>query len=156
MSTQCHAWAAVALLATSPSALAAQASAPTDEADVRAAAFAFVLAFNNLDWPRFTASFDSAATIFHPTAAIASRIEGRDSLVASFQRLFASFTARGSGPPYLDIRPVDLQIQMLGDAALVTFHLRRDGSLGRRTLVFVRREGRWLIVHLHASVLTPP
>jgi hypothetical protein len=38
----------------------------TSEAAVRQAAVRFVDAFNNLDWARFAASFDSTATIFHP------------------------------------------------------------------------------------------
>jgi len=41
---------------------------------------------------------------------------------------------------------------MLGDAAAVaTFHLGREKTLGRRTLVFQRQQGAWLIAHIHAS-----
>jgi len=134
----------------------AQTSDAASEAAVRRAAVQFVDAFNNLDWARFAASFDSTATIFHPSAALMSRIEGRDSLVKSFQGIFKDIPSQRAGPPYLNIRPRDLQIQMLGDAAVVTFHLGERPRLGRRSLVFVRRGDRWLIAHLHASSFVLP
>ena len=45
--------------------------------------------------------------------------------------------------------PQELLIQIFDDAAVVTFHIERDGVLRRRTIVFVKKEG-WRIVHLHA------
>ena len=134
----------------------AQTSDVGAEAAVRQAAARFVDAFNNLDWARFAASFDSTATIFHPSAALMSRIEGRDSLVKSFQGVFKDVPGQRPGPPYLNIRPRDVLVQMLGDAAVVTFHLGERPRLNRRTLVFVRRGDRWLIAHLHASSFVPP
>jgi ketosteroid isomerase-like protein len=128
----------------------------TSEAAVRQAAVRFVDAFSNLDWARFAASFDSTATIFHPSAALMGRIEGRDSLVKSFQGLFKDIPNQRSGPPYLTIRPRDVLVQMVGDAAIVTFHLGERPRLSRRTLVFVRRGDRWLIAHVHASSFMPP
>jgi hypothetical protein len=84
------------------------------------------------------------------------RIEGRDSLVKSFQGLFKDIPNQRSGPPYLTIRPRDVLVQMVGDAAIVTFHLGERPRLSRRTLVFVRRGDRWLIAHVHASSFMPP
>jgi CubicO group peptidase (beta-lactamase class C family) len=127
------------------------------EAEVRAAALRFVVAFNNLDWPAFEASFDTGATIFHPMDGFASRIEGRASVVESFEQIFGAVPAARPGPPYLSIRPQDLHVQLLGEgAAVVTFHLPQENALGRRTLAFVRRGERWLISHLHASFLPAP
>jgi ketosteroid isomerase-like protein len=45
----------------------------------------------------------------------------------------------------------DVRMHVVGDVAIVTFHLRGTG-LSRRTLVLVRGEREWHIVHLHASV----
>jgi ketosteroid isomerase-like protein len=139
-----------------PIGLRAQATDLGPEAEVRQAAASFVEAFNNLDWIEFAASFDAQATIFHPGAESMRRLEGRDALVASFQAIFADVPNERPGPPYLNIRPRDLMVQMLGDAAVVTFHLETGPTLNRRTVVFVRRGDRWLIAHLHASALTEP
>ncbi len=141
------------LSAIAPAQSHAQRAAADPQAAVRQAALQFVDAFNNLDWPRFAASFDSTATIFHPMATFMRRIEGRDSLVESFKRIFRDTPNQRPGPPYLNIRPQDLLIQVVGDAAVVTFHLGAPPMLNRRTLVFVRRGDRWLIAHLHASVI---
>jgi ketosteroid isomerase-like protein len=144
------------LLLLSTSGLQAQFTDVGTEAAVRLAAARFVEAFNNLDWTEFAASFDPEATIFHPSAALKRRIEGRDALVASFQGIFADVPNQQPGPPYLSISPRDLRVQMLGDAAVVTFHLGSEPTLNRRTLVYVRRGDRWLIAHIHASALTEP
>ena len=42
-------------------------------------------------------------------------------------------------------------LRLPGQMAVVTFHLGDEPPYNRRTLVFEKREGRWLIVHLHAS-----
>ncbi len=57
-------------------------------------------------------------------------------------------------PPYIDIQPKDLRIQVFGNTAIATFHLDdRDGAglLNRRTIVLNKTEAGWKIVHLHAS-----
>jgi len=52
----------------------------------------------------------------------------------------------------MDIQPRKLQIQMLSDVAIVTFHLDdRPGFLNRRTIVFHKTGSGWKIAHLHAS-----
>ena len=53
-----------------------------------------------------------------------------------------------TGPPSLNIDPKDTKIRLLGNAAVVTFHL---GERARRTVVFEQRDRGWVIVHLHAS-----
>ena len=76
---------------------------------------------------------------------------GELSYVAIFERRHQDYP-REKGPPYLNIQPKELKIQMLGDAAAVaTFHLGRGKTLGMRTLVFQRQQGAWLIAHIHAS-----
>jgi len=134
----------------------APVSASAQEDEVRAAAEHFVSALNDLDWAAIEASFDPAATLFHPQEQMRSRIEGRVVIVESFREVFRGVPENLSGPPYLSIAPLDLHVDMLdGNAAVATFHLRVGELLGRRTLVFVRRGDRWLISHLHASMLGP-
>jgi len=41
--------------------------------------------------------------------------------------------------------------QSTANAAIVTFHLRNDERVGRRTIVFRKTDGAWRIAHLHAS-----
>jgi ketosteroid isomerase-like protein len=137
-----------------PIGLPAQSTDAGPEAEVRQAVTNFVEAFNNLNWTDFAASFDAEATIFHLGAEFMRRIEGRDAVMASFQEIFADVPNEVPGPPYLNIRPQDLVVQMLGDAAVVTFHFEAGASVNRRTLIFVRRADRWLIAHLHASALS--
>jgi len=43
-----------------------------------------------------------------------------------------------------------MQVQHLGDVAVITFHLQ-DTPFGRRTFVLQWRWNRWLIVHIHGS-----
>jgi hypothetical protein len=43
-----------------------------------------------------------------------------------------------------------MTVQTSGDLALVTFQIP-GGSTARRTFVFRRIGGRWLITHMHAS-----
>lgn len=114
----------------------------------------FLHAFNDLDWETFRGYFADDATVFLPLSNSPLRKEGRTEFESAFQGFFHSVRAAGNGPPYLHIQPKDVRIQMLGDAAVVSFHLRNDGApqVGRRTLV-MRKEanGRWKIAHLHAS-----
>jgi hypothetical protein len=52
----------------------------------------------------------------------------------------------------MDLQPRDLRVQIIGNAAIVTFQLDdRQGFVNRRTLVLRKAEGVWKIAHLHAS-----
>jgi hypothetical protein len=68
-----------------------------------------------------------------------------------FRAVFEGARKQKSSSPYLSIQPKEMKIQMLGEVGIVTFHLEDPGLFGRRTVVFHKRGGRWLIVHLHAS-----
>jgi ketosteroid isomerase-like protein len=124
--------------------------------EVEAAAAAFVESFNNLDWEKFRLGFADDATVFFPFPQFPRRASGRSEVEAVFKRFFDEARKRKAAPPYLNIEPKDMQIQALGDAAIVTFHLGDDDNVGRRTLFFHKQKGRWLIAHLHASALTRP
>jgi ketosteroid isomerase-like protein len=51
----------------------------------------------------------------------------------------------------------DLHVQMVGDAAVVTFHLGPIATPSRRTLVFRRVAAEeWQLVHVHGSFAPNP
>lgn len=148
---------AVLPIAGASSLVAQDDAVASDRAEVLAAAESFLSAFSNLEWDRFYSSFAPSATVFLPFRE-PWRKEDREEAAAFFQSLFDQVRAAAEGPPSGKIVPEDLRIEMLGDAAVVTFHLPGAGSVGRRTLVFGRDapEGPWRIVHLHASVQQLP
>jgi ketosteroid isomerase-like protein len=123
--------------------------------EVKSAAEAFIKAFNNLDWEQFRNCFADDATVFFPSATMAAaRANGRTEIEAIFKTLFDAARKRKDSPPYLNIEPKDTRIRVSGNAAVVTFHLGGKDSLGRRTVIFEKQKGKWLIVHLHASTMT--
>ena len=69
----------------------------------------------------------------------------------AMRRMAVDLPSRNSGPPYHSLEPKDLLVQTYGDAAVTTFHIETDGILRRRSIVLVKRDGNWRIVHLHAS-----
>ena len=123
----------------------------SDPLDVQEAAETFIEAFNNLDWERFRHSFSAGATVFFPFQGVPRRVNGKDEIETVFKSFFDDVRKQKSAPPYLNIDPKEMKIQMLRDSAVVTFHLRNNDSLGRRTVIFQKQKGIWLIVHLHAS-----
>jgi ketosteroid isomerase-like protein len=134
---------------------AAQAS----EQEVRDALEAFIAAFEAGDTAAMREAFADDAVTF-PRAIMSAGAEGPidageyrrvRGIDPQMLELIDELKARGDGPPYLDIRPRDLDIRLFGDAALATFHLGDDNSLGRRTFVLARYGDAWKIVHLHAS-----
>ena len=150
--------AAMSFIVLSGGAVAQQPSSTDSNAEeqVQQVAEAFIHAFNNLDWDAFRTSFSDDATVFFPMPGLARRATGRSEVEGSFRSVFDEVRRRRTGPPYLNIDPKDMHIQILQDAAVVTFHLEGSELLNRRTVVFQKREGRWLIVHLHASEESTP
>lgn len=128
--------------------IARSSDAPATD-DPRVAFEQFISAFNALDWNAFRASFADDASVFNPDipeVVSLHRLDGR----AEIERVFRAVFAAGSGGPH--IVPEDLRIQRFGDTAVITFEFRRPhASFGRRTVVMNRENGRWLIVHIHAS-----
>jgi len=134
-------------------------SASASEEDVRDTLAAFIAAFEAGDTDAMRAAFADDAVTF-PRAIMAVGLEGPLN-AADYRRVrgidpqmlavIAALKSRKDGPPYLDIRPKDLDIRVFGDAALATFHLGDDDTLGRRTFVLSKYGRDWKIVHLHAS-----
>lgn len=150
--------ALAALLSCSTQSLAQNKTSKTnsDSLAVQKAADDFIVAFNNLEWETFRTSFSDDATVFFPFIQVPRRANGRAEVETLFKSFFDGLRKRKPNPPYQNIQPKDVQIQMLKDVAILTFHLPGDESFGRRTLVFRKHKGKCLIEHLHASVFLKP
>lgn len=133
------------------------ATTTADSIRAHETAAAFLVAFDSLRWDEFRQYFADDATVFFPFSDVASRVSGRVEIESVFLRFFdqvrsAWETQRQPGSPRLGLQPRDMQIQMMSDAAIVTFQLGTEQAPSRRTLVLRRSpEGPWKIVHLHAS-----
>jgi ketosteroid isomerase-like protein len=119
--------------------------------EVRAALAKFVHAFDDLDWEGFRLAFDDSATVFYPRA-FPERANGRAEFENNFKMVFQQIRGAKTVTPFMDIRPMDMRIQIFGDIAIATFHLDdRAGFLNRRTIALSKSIASWKIVHLHAS-----
>lgn len=90
--------------------------------------------------------FTEDATVFFPMNDRSLRANGREEIAKVFAALFAMPNYRGG-----TIVPEALQVQLLGDAAVVTFQLTSPNVTSRRTFVLRRESSGWKIVHLHGS-----
>jgi ketosteroid isomerase-like protein len=111
----------------------------------------FLEAFDHLHWERFRACFADEATVYFPFGDTPRLARGRAQVEVRFERFFAELRAKGSGPRYLGLEPLDTEVRLRGRTALVTFHLALPAGVGRRTIAFGRDAEGWKIVHLHAS-----
>jgi ketosteroid isomerase-like protein len=114
----------------------------------------FIAALNGADVNAFIGFFTPDATLFFPLASLPLRLEDRQQIATAFAAFFEVVRKREPGPPYMNMIPVGTKIQLLGNVAVVTFHLKGEEVVSRRTLVLQKRSGKWLIVHLHASSLS--
>jgi ketosteroid isomerase-like protein len=133
------------------------AEASNPEMEVRQALAQFVQAFDNLDRDRFAGFFSDDATMFQPRRFV-SRAESRREIESQFRQIFPGIRRDQTKPPYMDIQPRDLRVQMVGmDVAVVTFHLHdRPNVLNRRTIVWQRTKSGWKIIHNHTSEVAIP
>ena len=111
----------------------------------------FIDSFNNLEWDRFRDHFSDEATVFFPAPYAQERASGRAAVEAGFRGVFERWRKERPGPPYLDLRPLDVMVQSYGEIHVVTFHLADGESRLRRTFVLGREGGELKILHLHAS-----
>jgi ketosteroid isomerase-like protein len=136
----------------------AQSKSTVNTAEVQSvqkAAESFINAFNNLEWENFRNSFTADATVFFPSD-IARRANGKDEVEAGFKAVFDEGRKNRNSPPYLNIKPMNVKIQIIRDVAIMTFHLERQSAVGRRTIIWQKQNGKWLIAHLHASGVELP
>lgn len=141
------------LLLTSSAFATRRSNLRRDQPAVEEFVSTFIRAFNDLDWDKFRHCFAEDATVIHP-AIFPRRLDGRDNYEPAWRKVFDEIrsTSGRSQPPFMELKPENLKIQMFGNVAVVTFHLNRArGSLGRRSLVLRKTAEGWKIVHLHAS-----
>ena len=129
-----------------------QGSLP-DEVAVQKVVDGFIASLNAADVNSFMTFFAPDATLFFPLSSLALRLEDRQQIATAFGAFFEAVRRRQPGPPYMHMIPVGTKVQLLGSVAVVTFHLKGEDAVSRRTLVLQKRSGTWLIVHLHASSL---
>jgi uncharacterized protein (TIGR02246 family) len=116
----------------------------------------FVAAFNHLDVDEMNALFAEDATAYLPFADNAARVQGKKAILSALTPMFAAERKRHDGPDYLHLQATDLAIQPAGSAAVATFDVGTSDVHSRRTLILIRRNGTWRILHLHASNLRKP
>lgn len=121
-----------------------------DSTEVAKATQKFVKAFVEFDWPTFRNCFANDATIFFPFK-YRERKNGQTETEEVWKEFFPEFI--DSTKKFdLKLNPQSIRIQIYGKSAIVTFHMGEGSDyLSRRTLVFVKEEENWKIVHLHAS-----
>jgi ketosteroid isomerase-like protein len=143
-----------ALICVCPSAKAEDFS--SHEAEVKKTLAAFIQAFDNLDWETFRAAFADDATVFYPRG-FPQRANGRPEFERNFRLVFEQIHGGRTKGPYMDLQPRDVNIQLAGDIAIVTFHLDdRAGFVNRRTVILRKFSEDWKIIHLHASEVSIP
>lgn len=148
--------AALAVLITIVPAVANAAppqAGPADEAAVQKVVDGFIDSLNAADVNSFTNFFAPDATLFFPLSSLPLRLEDRQQITTAFGAFFEAVRRQQPGPPYMNMVPVGTRVQLFGSVAVVTFHLKGEDVVSRRTLVLQKRSGAWLIVHLHASSL---
>lgn len=118
-----------------------------DVEGVRAAMDGFMAALNALDADAMASYFADDVTAFVPIAQ-PQRANGKAEVAA----IFRSFVAQTKPTTAkLNLVPDNLIVESSGDYGLVSFEMRTPAMQNRRTFVFRRIGGKWLIVHLHAS-----
>jgi ketosteroid isomerase-like protein len=75
-------------------------------------------------------------------------LDGREEVVGSFRALLTS----GGAP---QVRCTGASAHVLGEVAFVTCHELISGARLVATNVFAREDGRWRLIHHHASPMAP-
>src|SRR5690348_14517069 len=98
--------------------------ASVDSVNVMKAVDHFVEAFTTLNWTEFTKCFaDESTAFFPPSSKFPYRANTKKEIEKIFTAVFDNARRQRSSPPYLDIHPKDLRIQLAGPVAIVTFLL---------------------------------
>ena len=140
---------------------ASQPEASHGVAGIRDAAERFLRALDDLEWEPFGESWASDPTVFFPFGDTPERVTGRVAVEERWRRFFEEARVGRPGPPYLKLKPRDVQTERYGDVGLVTFTLEltvggRQLPLQRRTLLFVWEQDAWRLTHMHASGASQP
>ena len=113
-------------------------------------------AYMNKNLEAFFQDNDEGLSAFH--ASNPYRIDDRRSIESALKTFY-----KYSSPTVLfKVQPRD---QIYGDAAVVTYHYIETGEAeggklyayeGKQTDVFVKKQGRWTLVHFHSSRVVKP
>lgn len=107
-------------------------------------------ALDSRDWEAFRETLDDNITVMFDRPGPPERRDGREAVGALFRRIFPPTPPAKADLP-APLNPEDLMVQDLGNSAVVSFHLRSEGEISRRTLVLQKKDGHWRVVHIHAS-----
>jgi ketosteroid isomerase-like protein len=112
----------------------------------------FLTSFINLEWEKFASHFrEDATAFFPPSSKFPYRANNKSEIEKIFKAVFENAHKGKSQPPYLDIVPKEIRVQLLDSVAIVSFILEDPELIGRRTFILNKTKERWMIVHLHAS-----
>ena len=110
----------------------------------------FVNDFNNLNWESFRENFAEDITVFLD-GDTTTLVQGKKGVEKLFKSLFDAVRSKKKGPPYFDILPTNMVIQVMDKTAIATFHSDKGSYILRRTFVWYKTNMGWLIVHIHGS-----
>jgi uncharacterized protein (TIGR02246 family) len=118
-------------------------------AEVRETLDRFLRAVESRELERIAPFFEEDAQMFSPLGTYPARLDGRTAVMDQFKAISEALKQM---PTPLRIDPQELVVREFGDVALMTFHLKLPGPLHRRSFVLRKRDGRWRIAHIHASI----
>jgi len=111
----------------------------------------FMDALNSCDLERTMAFFAPDATMFFPLPETALRAEDKDAIAAVFADFYAQVRDGKPGPKYMALVPQNARIQRFGEGAVISFQIAKGPVTSRRSITLRRQDGRWQIIHFHAS-----
>ena len=120
--------------------------------DVRETLDGFFRAVESRDLDRITPYFEEDAQMFSPLGTYPARLDGRAAIMEQFKAISEALKQM---PTPIRIDPQEMVVREFGDIALATFHLKLPGPFHRRSFILRKRDGRWRIAHIHASIASP-
>jgi len=140
-------------------------TASTEEEELLALGSKFEQAFETGDLKTFEELFwqDERLTVFWPDADTAFRIDGWSQLQGGLKQLSYYVSQLPPGAVNFEIRQPSINV--MEDVAIITSYWiltmpTPEGGMvvsqGRSTLVCKKIEGKWVIIHAHASAFPTP
>jgi len=122
-----------------------------DDRQLRALVDAMLTALNRADIDAFEQLFTTDATAFLPIGQVAGELVGRKAIRDVLEPFLDDVRARGNGPEYMHLTAGRIRVQIIGEAAVVTFDAGSGPVTSRRTLVTEKVGREWKIKHFHGS-----
>jgi len=120
-------------------------------AGVRETLDRFLRAVESRELDRIAPFFEEDAQMFSPLGIYPARLDGRPAILEQFKAISEALKQM---PTPIRIDPQEIVVREFGEIALMTFHLKLPGPLHRRSFILRKRDGRWRIAHIHASIAT--